>query len=137
MASFALSNFENESAETFISEVITNGYGLIRLSLDKVMDDENEATLNECEEALIAAELIAAAGGHAAHDLPDEAREWLEQSLPRGSEEQQEVAALNEMAADAIDRIVANSELREFWEENPEFNEWFEAQIELQQRLLE
>jgi hypothetical protein len=137
MASFALSNFENESSEIFISEVITNGYGLIRLTIERVLEPDTEPSLSECEEALIAAEFIAAAGGHAAHDLPEDAREWLEQNLPQGSEEQQEIAGLNELAADAIDRIVADSELREFWEEHPEFNEWFEAQVELQQRLLE
>ena len=137
MARFALSNFENESSETFLSEVMTNGYGLIRLTIEKIVDQENEPTLSECGEALIAAELIAVAGGHAAHDFPDEAREWLQLNLPAGSEEQKEITGLNELAADAIDRIVANSELREFWEEHPEFKEWFEAQVELQERLLE
>ena len=136
MASFALSNFESESSETFISDVITNGYGLIRIAIEKITD-QDEATLGDCEEALIAAEFIAAVGGHAAHDLPDEVRDWLALNLPAGSEEQQEIAALNELAADAIDRIVAQSELRDFWEEHPEFNEWIEAQVELQERLLE
>ncbi len=137
MASFTLSNFENESAEIFISEVVTNGYGLIRITIERIMERDIEPTLLECEEALIAAELVAAAGGHAAHDLPDEAREWIDINLPQGSEEQQEIAGLKELAADAIDRIVADSELREFWDEHPEFNEWLEAQVELQERLLE
>ena len=137
MASFALSNFENESAETFINEVIINGYGLIRLSISRILEQESEPTLSECEDALIAAEFIAATRGHAAHDLPDEVREWIQENLPAGSAEYDEISALNELAADTIDRIVADSELREFWEEHPEFNEWFEAQVELQERLLE
>ena len=136
MASFALSNFENENSGTFISEIMVNGYGLIKLAIDKILDSENAASLTDCEEALIAAEMIAAAAGNPAHDFPEEAMEWLTMNAPPGSLELQELVAHCEPAADAIDRIVADSELREFWDDHPEFNEWFEAQVDLQERLL-
>ena len=137
MASFIQSNFESESAQQFISDVMMNGYGLIQIALDKVFDTDNPPGLTECEEALIAAEIVASVVGHPAHDFPDEAREWIDSFLPPGSSANEEIAALNEKAADAIDRVVTDSELRDLWEDQPGFEEWFEAQVALQKRILD
>jgi hypothetical protein len=43
---------------------------------------------------------------------------------------------MSERAADAIDFITAGSELRELWEETPDFEAWIATQVNLQQRLL-
>ena len=137
MASFSISNFENETSIDFLSDVVLNGYGLISITLDKILDTEYRPDLLECEEALLAAEFVAKAKGNPAHDFPEEAQEWFETYLPGGSAELREVAGLAEKAADAIDIIVTDSELRDLWEDQPEFNQWFEAQVALQKRILE
>lgn len=136
MLTSGLSNFDNESATNFISDIAMNGYGMLAIALDRINDTEERPGLIECEEALIAAELIAAAVGSSAHDLPEDAREWILTFLPDGSAEQQEVSNLSDKAADVIDTIVTDSEIRDLWEGNPDFSEWFDLQVDLQKRIL-
>jgi hypothetical protein len=133
MASLIVSNFDNESATGFVSDVITTGYGLIRTAFERVRE---EAGLVDCEEALVAAELVAGALGNPAHDIPEEAAEWISQTFPPGSDAYLEMIEMSERAADAIDFITAGSELRELWEETPDFEAWIATQVNLQQRLL-
>ena len=133
MASLIVSNFDCESAGAFLSDVMTTGYGLILEALDKV---NHEANLIDCEEALVAAELVAAALGNPAHDIPEEASDWIALTFPSGSDPYLEMIELAERAADTIDAITAASDLRELWEETPEFDSWIAAQVNLQQRLL-
>ena len=137
MTTFGITNFENETASQFISEINTNGHGLISVALERAMDEDEPLTIFECEEALIAAEIIAASLGKPATDFPEEMIEWIGQFLPEKSTQHRDVILLAEKAADAIDRVVTNSELRELWDEHPQFNEWFETQMELQKRLLD
>lgn len=137
MSDFGISNFVTETAGNYFTDVQTNGYGLLLLAIEKVLDPDVSADLIECEEALLAAEFIAAAMGHAAHDFPEDASDWVLLNLPMGSVENQEIVTYAEKAADAIDIIVTESELRDLWEENPEFEKWFQAQVDLQKRLLD
>lgn len=131
-----ISVFESDSAGSFISDLFTTGYGLIEVALDNVLDDDNTATVIECEEALVAAEFIAAALGNPAFDFPEDGREWLIDNLPQGSDEYMQVTALSEKAAEAIDRIVTDSELRELWDGNVSYDDWFGNLVELQKRLI-
>ncbi len=136
MLTAGLSNFDNESATNFIADIDMNGYGMIEIAITRMNDEDDRPGLAECEEALIAAELIAAANGHPAHDISEDAREWILLHLPAGSVELAEILQLVNIAADAIDTIVTDSELRDLWEGNPDFDEWFNLQVDLQKRLL-
>lgn len=120
----------------FLEEMSINGYGLIPLTLEKILDNEYRASLSECDEALIACEIIAAVAGRPATDLPDDLKEWIEVFLPAGSAPHDEMLALTEKAADVIDSLVADSEVRDFWEDEPLFDQWFDAQVDLQDRIL-
>lgn len=137
MAASGFSNFESETAIHFLEDLIINGYGLVGISLDTILDDTGLAGVIECEEALLSAEIIAAACGKAATDFPDDLMEWMNMNIEQGSNEHREILELREKAADAIDKIVTNSELRELWEESPSFDEWFDAQVALQNRILD
>jgi hypothetical protein len=137
MSTWGLSNFENETANSFIADLEINGYGLINVAFEKILDETERATVTECEEALIAAEIVAAVNGQAAHDFPEDAAEWVLTILAPGSPENQEIANLSEKAADIIDKIVTDSELKDLWEDNPEYNTWFQAQVDLQKRILD
>ena len=57
--------------------------------------------------------------------------------LPAESDARNEVLALKEKAADTIDLLVADSELRDFWEEDKNFELWFQTQVDLQKRILD
>ena len=136
MSNPGFSNFEYDSANNFISDIILNGYGLIGIALERITDEAETPDIIACEEALIAAEIIAAAGGQPAEDFPENAGEWIAIDLPQGSSELADITALAEKAAEAIDSIVTDSELKILWEETSYFNQWFEAQQDLQNRLL-
>lgn len=136
MSTWGFSNFENDTVAGFINNLNINGYGLIEVVLKRVIED-NEPTVTECEEALIAAELVAAAMGKPSDEITEIVAEWVEENLPPGSAERGAVAALTEPAADAIDRIVTESELKELWQDHEAFSDWFNEQIELQNRLLD
>jgi hypothetical protein len=137
MSEWGISNFENESATAFLADLDVNGYGLIEVALDRILEEDADPSIIECEEALAAAELVAAAAGKPSPELPEDAVIWLNECLPTGSNELAEVTVLNEKAADAIDKIVTDSELKSLWEEHEGFNDWFDMQVALQNRLLD
>lgn len=137
MSNWGINNFENESATSFLADLDMNGYGLLEVALNRILEEDSDPSIIECEEALVAAEMIAAAAGKPSPELPEEAAIWLTDCLPAGSSESEEVIALCEKAADVIDRIVTDSELKALWEEHEGFDDWFEMQVALQNRLLD
>jgi len=136
MADNVISNFDTEVASEFITEIYMNGYGLIGIAIERLLDEDIRASLTECEEAIVASEMVAAAIGNPSIAFPEDATEWLAMYLPKGSLENIEVCKLAVAAADAIDKIMADSELRDLWDENPDFDEWFQLQVDLQKRIL-
>jgi hypothetical protein len=130
-----ISNFESDSSGPFISDLFTTGYGLLEIALDRILEEDEPASLIACEEALVTCEFIAAVLGKPSYDFPEDGRAWIQENLPPGSEPYLQVAALHEKAADAIDRIVTDSELREMWDGNINYEEWFNNLVELQTRL--
>ncbi len=136
MAHQLLSNFDTIPAEDFLEDLSINGYGLISVVLDRIIQNEETASLTDCEEGLIACEIVAAVSGNPAPDFPPELLEWLEMFVPPGSDDRGRIQSLSEKAADVIDRIVAESELKELWLESPDYNPWLETQVDLQNRIL-
>ncbi|MFM7176593.1 MAG: DUF4259 domain-containing protein [Bacteroidota bacterium] len=132
-----ISNFEGETASAFLDDMSINGFGLIRLAIERMNDDDERADLTECEEALVACEIVAAALGRPADDFPDDLSEWMGIFIQEGSDSHYEVINLGEQAAMAIDRILTDSELRELWYESPVFEAWMDVQVKLQERILD
>ena len=137
MSNWGINNFENESATAFLADLDMNGYGLLEVALNRILEEDSDPSIIECEEALVSAELVAAAAGKPSPELPEEATIWVAECLPPGSNESELVIALRDKAADVIDRIVTDSELKALWEEHEGFDEWFEMQVALQNRLLD
>jgi hypothetical protein len=131
-----ISNFEGESASAFLDDMSINGFGMIKLAIDRI-NDEDRPSLMECEEALVACEIVAAVLGRPADDFPEDLNEWIGIFLQEGSEAFIEVVELANQAAIAIDQILTDSELRELWEESPVFEAWMDAQVKLQERILD
>ncbi|MFN5324969.1 MAG: DUF4259 domain-containing protein [Bacteroidota bacterium] len=132
-----ISNFEGETASNFLEDMSINGFGLIPMAIERMLDEDDRPTLMECEEALVACEIVAAALGRPSEDCPDDLNEWMGMFLPVGSEPYDIVCNLAEKAAESIDRILTDSELRELWEESPVFEAWMDAQVKLQERILD
>jgi len=132
-----ISNFESEAANLYLEDLSINGFGLIEVAFDRILDEGDRPSLIECEEALVACEIVAAVFGKVSNHAPSELSEWIEMFLPAGSDEYNAVCALAEKAADTIDRILSDSELLDLWSESPLLEEWMQEQVMLQERILD
>lgn len=83
----------------------------------------------ECEEAIAAAEVLAYQAGHPSAPLPEEVERWLS-GKPAPTRD------LLRDAQRALDAILAESELKELWEDNRElYPTWVAAVEHLRTRL--
>jgi hypothetical protein len=126
-------NFGNSDAMNFLKKFLAGGSEdmLHQAILDIVNYPEDEyLDAQFCSEALVAAEMIAAAKGcPSLEEFPAEAHGWLEQNKIMVKKE---VLA---SARAAVDRILHNSELKELWEEGFANDEWHLTIIDLRRRL--
>ena len=87
---------------------------------------------DQASRALAAAEIVAAALGRTARDLPESVTDWLaahRQAVP---------AAMRELARAAVARVIGpGSELAELWEESGDRTEWLDQVRGLQRYLAE
>jgi hypothetical protein len=109
-------SFENDSASDWflrVEEAVEPGE-VIASALDTAMGDAEYLVLEAACEAIAAAELSASCAGHAPERLPDGVRHWVERHphQPHDAEIAQAILAVH--------RVRAESELREFWDEDVE-----------------
>jgi hypothetical protein len=125
-------SFQNDSACDWfytVEEAVEPG-SLIASALDDALAEAGELELDLASEAIAGAELLASCAGQAADDLPDHIRRWVMEHphQPYGTEIEQ--------AAHAVERVRAESELRELWdEEQGPDNSWLQAVDDLIARL--
>ncbi|HWK17856.1 MAG TPA: DUF4259 domain-containing protein [Solirubrobacteraceae bacterium] len=126
-------SFENDPAiEWFhlLEEAIDPG-AMIAGAMDDALSEPDEIDLDLACAAIAAAELSASAAGHTPERLPDGVRRWVETHphQPHGAEV--------ERAVEALDRVRAQSALRERWDETGESgrDEWLECVDDLIARL--
>lgn len=130
MGAWGLGSFENDDALDFVMEIVeSNDLGIIEEALEEVInsaDDYIEA--DSASRALAAGEVIAALHGHSG-DIPDELEEWTTGKEVPSSE-------ITQMAQRAVRQVMANSELRELWEESDDYDAWQENVQDLLERLI-
>jgi hypothetical protein len=131
MATWGAGSFENDAAADWTNDLEqADGIEFIIDTVEGIADSEDYLEATECQEAIAAAEIIAALKGRPAARLPENAQAWVEQ---RGHPPGQEPVTL---ALRAVEQILVDSELRELWEEGaPE--EWYAAMDDLRRRLEE
>ena len=132
MGTWGHGSFANDSAMDWLSELADGGPSLLVRALRAAAGAAEEDAYLEFEEstaALVAAELVAAALGHGDDRLDEDALGWLE-------EHQEAARAIGaELARRAVERVYANSEMRELWDENGTDMEWHADVRELLKRL--
>jgi Domain of unknown function (DUF4259) len=111
--------FENDCASDWfllVEEAVEPG-AVIASALDTALGDADYLALDAACEAIAAAELFAACAGHAPDRLPDQVRRWVDghPHAPHDSEIDQAVLA--------VQRVRAESELRELWNEDADGRE--------------
>jgi len=125
--------FENDDAMDWVYALEeAQDTTLVAEALEKVaesVDDYLEAP--ECNEALAAAEVIAAIKGQPGQGLPDEVVLWIDERRARID------PLLVELAVRAVERVRndPDSELRELWDESDHSREWYGAVDDLLARL--
>jgi hypothetical protein len=107
-------SFENDPASDWfllVEEAVEPGE-VIASSLDIALGDADDLGLDAASEAVAAAELSASCAGHPPDRLPDAVRRWVEGHPHRPHDSEIDQAIL------AVQRIRAESELRESWDED-------------------
>ncbi|GGD47396.1 DUF4259 domain-containing protein [Pseudoxanthomonas indica] len=133
MGAWGPGSFENDDAADFLADVTDSGdLALLREVIDNVLTSTEFVEAPDACQAIVAAEVIAAALGRptAAALRQDHLTKWVARIRP-GIE-----PALAQRAHNALARILApNSELLELWEETDELAEWQASVKELMQQL--
>ncbi|MBY0550965.1 MAG: DUF4259 domain-containing protein [Candidatus Obscuribacterales bacterium] len=134
MGAWDSDNFSNDDAADWLAELIdSDSLELLQGALVDVLEEAPGEYLEapECASALAAAEIVAAANGKPADEMPEETLDWLKE---RGREIAERVELL-EMARRAVGRIQENSELKDLWDEADTLDEWNKVQDNLRSRL--
>ncbi len=138
MGTWGMGAFDNDDAADWLLDLTeADDASAVAEALETAVDKSGDDYLEAPEGvlAIAAAELVAAAVGNAAPDLPDEARPWLAQ---HGAD----VAELGPRALAAIRRTLApRSELRELWSPEEDADpddvaEWERRVANLEARLV-
>lgn len=113
MGAYGVASFENEPASDWffqVEEAVDPGV-VIASALDSAVGEADHLGLDAACEAIAAAELSASCAGHAPERLPDPVRRWVDSHPhhPHGTEIDQAILA--------VQRVRAESELRELWKE--------------------
>ena len=114
--------FGNESAATFVREVVADGLPAVEEAFDVVLDpDLDFVEAEEGQRALAAAGVLAAALGGDTADIVDAGlRAWLAGTDPA------DLAPLRPLALEALERVLGpRSELPELWEDGEDAESWY------------
>ncbi|NOX55940.1 MAG: DUF4259 domain-containing protein [Planctomycetes bacterium] len=131
MGAWGHNSFENDDALDWVADLEeSQDMSAILKALNAVTDEAGDyIEAPECSMAIAAAEVVAALCGNAASSLPDEVNEWLK-GKPKPDPQ------LAAKARQAIDVILADSELKELWEEIEEdYPKWIAVLEDIKSRL--
>ena len=131
MGAWGTGTFENDSASDWVYELeAARDIGPVRAALEATLAAAGEyLDADVATTGLAAAEVVAALGGRGRAGLPEEVRDWVAHHPIEVTPD------LLGAARDAVDAILAASELRDLWEESAEFLAWQADVTELRSRL--
>lgn len=142
MGTWGTGSFENDTAGDWIWELkppkksllgkLKDPFAYPMAAIDRLLQSDLYLEASECDEAIAAAECIAAANGSPPPNPPEELTAWLTSLNGLNPE-----PAMNEQAIRAVSTIRNNeqSELRELWAESEEVDLWLAAIDDLITRL--
>ena len=131
MGEWGVASFDNDPATDWfllVEEAVDPG-GVIASVLDSAVGESEHLGLDQSCEAIAAAELSASCAGRASERLPDNVRSWVDAHphQPHDSEIDQ--------AVHAVQRVRAESELRDYWDASAERDRWLREVDDLITRL--
>lgn len=132
MGAWGADSFENDDASDWLADFCDSpDPALILKTLSTVADADAGAYLEapDCSVGIAAAEVVAALKSAPNTLLPDDAKNCVSNLAMRAD------PSLVAVALKAVERIKTNSELRELWDESETPDEWYQALINLEERL--
>jgi hypothetical protein len=125
-------NFDNDDAQDWLLELQDAvDTDVIEEALGDVVENGGYVEAPDAQQAVAAAEIVAAMAGHPAHDLPAAAAAWAQL---HGHLADQTLLALAERV---VRRIQDHSELPDLWAGGDRLDEWDAAIDDLRARLGE
>jgi hypothetical protein len=130
MAAWGPYNFDNDDATDFAGDFMTNGSEVLLLeALVAAAEEEEHVEAEVALPALAAAEIVAAWRGHPGTDFLPGLLPVVQRLAISDNEE------LVELAQQAVEAILKDSEPRDMWTENEKLDAWEAAQKDLLARL--
>ncbi len=132
MGAWGLGPFENDGALDWLVQLRSGGIDAVGSAFADMAAEPGYLELYEGQNALAAAEILAAAHGRPAEGLPREVARIVADRGERLAAESELVG----LAREALARILAeNSEIAELWDDTPSGPDWRRRVSELDQRL--
>lgn len=129
MGAWGHRSFQNDSALDWIGELQGARVGAVTRALQRI-PKRGYVEVDDASAAIAAAEVVAAARGHACTGLPDEVADWLDANAKHIT------ARHAVLARTAVLRVQTTSELQELWAEGRKpKNEWTREVDKLLARL--
>jgi len=129
MGAWGVLPFENDNASDWVwSLEDAEDTSVLSDMLESIASQDE--IIEDCEEAVAAAEVVAALLGKPLPDLPDEVTEFVKKHG-----EKKPSPKLIKLAATVVSRIVEASDLKDRWEESESADRWQETMDDLLKRL--
>lgn len=129
MGTWGSGAFANDAALDWMADLVKAAdLARVRGVLSDVLRTTDEPEAETSQQALAAAEVVAALRGFPARDLPDELKDWVDDASVDVSPE------LVKMAVEAVARVGADSELARLWARSDP-GDWSVAVGDLSSRL--
>lgn len=130
MGAWGTRNFENDESQDWIFDVIdSRDGGQVTDTLARVINKTEQLEMQDCAEALAAAEVVAALTGKASDDFPEDPLDKLDSLNLIATKN------LRTQAISTVNKILEQSEMKNSWEGEGKGEEWLAVQQNLLKRL--
>lgn len=131
MGAWEIGNFDNDAALDTVTLLlgVELPVAFLEAAFRQVLNEDEYLDSDDCSEALVAAEVIAALAGAPTPDLPEDLQVWVEQHKSLA------IDTLLPIALEALARIREDSELKDLMDDADGLSEWQAIQRKLKGRL--
>jgi hypothetical protein len=130
MGAWGMESFENDGAGDFLAAVVHSAnLDHVHEAFQVVLANNDYIEVDDAQAAVAAGEIVALLLDLPGKALPQKLLTWL-QTYPQTVE-----AALTEQAIQAVRKVYTDSEMRELWEDVPDFPAWESSVLDLIARL--
>jgi hypothetical protein len=130
MGAWGTRNFENDGSQDWVFDLIDNkDGGLVTDTLARIVNNNEKLEIQDCEEGLAAAEVVAALVSKPSEDFPEDPLDRLDVLNLIGTR------VLRNQAIAAVNKILAASEMKNYWDTEGQTDAWLNVQNDLLKRL--